>query len=321
MQQIFSRTLTVSLLIGALGFFSVNLHAEWFKSDDTISLAETPAKKSNAKVAVTAPAPVVRNAATIRIAGYVDARKDMLPKKIGITNQRISGIWGKELLIDRELTQFFTESLTKVFDDAGFNIVQDGALYEISGVVKEFAYNVKAKDEVNILIETTIKEVATGKVIWSGVVSEKNERFAGVSGNNKGDIAAHLRREVKIVIQKTVDAISSSLIALRPELFNMTPGTKAIAGVTVLQSSSANQPVVIAPVASGVTNGTLVLNTKPSRAKIYLDGVYFGMSPLHTEVDVGIHEISVKLDGYKVAVEKISVRKGDTTELEMVLER
>ncbi|MDP2804392.1 MAG: PEGA domain-containing protein [Gallionellaceae bacterium] len=308
------RTCLVSLLIVVLSTFSVNLYAEWFKSDDTINLIETPPKNP---VATT---PVVKNSATIRIAGYVDARKDMSPKKIGTSNQRISGIWGKELLIDRELSQFVAESIKKAFDDAGFKIVQEGALYEIGGVIKELTYNVKAKDEVSILIETTIKEVATGKVVWSGAVAEKNERFAGVSGNNKKEIAAHLRRETKIVTQKTMDAISSTLIVLRPELFNMTPGTKAIAGVTVLQSSAASQPAVIAPAVSAATNGVLVLNTKPSRAKIYLDGVYFGMSPLRAEVDVGVHEVSVKLDGYKVAAEKISMRKGDTTELEMVLE-
>jgi hypothetical protein len=65
----------------------------------------------------------------------------------------------------------------------------------------------------------------------------------------------------------------------------------------------------------------LVLTTNPSRAKVYLEGVYFGMSPLHVEVEVGVHNLDVKLDGYKTASEKISVRKDDKTELELVLER
>jgi hypothetical protein len=316
MQQTFLRTFVELLLVVVLSLFSVSIFAEWFKTDDTISLAETSSKKT------VVPVPVSRNGVIIRIVGYVDARKEMTPKKIGITNQRISGVWGKEILIDRELTQFVAESIKKTFDDAGFQVAQDtGALYEISGVVKEFTYNVKAKDEVSIQLETTLKEVATGKVVWSGVVAEKNERFAGVSGNGKGDIATHLRREMKIVSQKTLEAISATLIALRSELFNMTPGTKAIAGVTVLQSSSASQPAaIVQPVVSNSVNGTLLLNTKPSRAKVYFDGVYFGMSPLRAEVGVGIYEISVKLEGYKTGIEKVSVRKDDTTELEMVLE-
>ncbi len=310
------RTFSVLLLLIVLMMPSVSLHAEWFKSDDTISLIEPPPKKT------VAPIPTVKNTATIRITGYMDARKDMSSKKIGITTQRVTGIWGKELLADRELSQFIAELLKKDFDEAGFQVVSDAsALYEVGGVIKELSYNVKAKDEVSILLETTIKEVATGKVIWSGVVAEKKERFAGVSGNSKADIALHLRRETRVVTQKTVEAISSTLIALRPELFNMTPGAKAIAGVTVLQTSGASQVVVATPAVSAMATGTLVLNTKPGRAKIYLDGIYFGLSPLRAEVDIGIHEVSVKLEGYKAVAEKISVRKGDTTELEMTLER
>jgi hypothetical protein len=49
-------------LFGALLFLSAQANAQWFKSDDVISLAELVAKKP---VAVT---PVVKNAATLRIA-------------------------------------------------------------------------------------------------------------------------------------------------------------------------------------------------------------------------------------------------------------
>jgi hypothetical protein len=90
--------------------------------------------------------------------------------------------------------------------------------------------------------------------------------------------------------------------------------------VTVLQLATPVQPAGVVTINVGVT-GLLVLNTKPSRAKVYLDGVYFGMTPLRVEVDAGVHEVSVRLDGYKAGAEKVSVRKGDTTELEMVLER
>jgi hypothetical protein len=244
----------------------------------------------------------------------------MAPNKIGISNQRVTGIWGKELRIDRELTEFVSEAIKNSFAEAGYQLQDAAALYEVSGVIKELSYNVKAKDEVNILLETTIKEMASGKLLWSGVVAEKNERFAGVSGNSKADIATHLRREVKVATQKTVEAITASLMAQRPDLFNMMPGTKAIAGVTVLQSATPVQPAGVVTINVGVT-GLLVLNTKPSRAKVYLDGVYFGMTPLRVEVDAGVHEVSVRLDGYKAGAEKVSVRKGDTTELEMVLER
>lgn len=247
----------------------------------------------------------------------------MASKKIGISTQRVSGIMGKELALDCDVTDFVSSSIRKRFDDAGFQLVEGAsALFELSGVIKELTYNVNARDELAFAIETTLKEAATGKVVWSGVVVEKKEHFAGVSGNSKSDIANNLRYEMGIVSQKTVDAISASLMASRPDLFNLTPGTKVISGVTVLQAAGGGASAPAAALTKPVSvNGTLVLNTKPSRAKVYLDGVYYGMSPLRAEIEVGIREVSVKADGYKTVAEKVSVRKGDTTELELVLER
>jgi hypothetical protein len=315
MKQISLRTLAL-LSAFVVGGLSVNSYAGWFDVDDSISVVEN--KKPGANAAT------VKNAATIHMAGYVDSREGAAPKKIGISTQRVTGIAGKDVVLDRAVTEIVANSMRKRFDDAGFQFLESGALFELSGVVKDVTYNVKARDEISISVETTLKDAA-GKVIWSGLVEEKTERFAGISGNNKADIANVLRYELGIVSQKTVDAISASLMASRPDLFTLTPGTKAIAGVTVLQAVGGGAAAVspAAPVAAPriAVTGTLVLNTKPARAKVYLDGVYYGMSPLRAEVEAGIHEVSVKDAGYKTASEKLSVRKGETTELEMVLER
>jgi hypothetical protein len=267
----------------------------------------------------------VKYAATMHATKYVDGRTKLTAKNIGISTERISGISGTDLTLDREVAELVTNAIRKRFDDAGFQFVEDStALYEISGTIKELTYNVKARDEISILIETTVKEMASGKIVWSGVVSEKDSRFAGVSGNSKNDVANYLRHKLGIVTQKTYDAISSSLMSSHPELFNLTPGTKPISGVTVLMSPGANQPAAsVVPVVSVMTpskTGMLILSTKPAHAKVYLEGVYYGLSPLRVEVEAQVHNVSVKLEGYKTATEKVSVRKDDTTELELVLE-
>ena len=138
--------------------------------------------------------------------------------------------------------------------------------------------------------------------------------------------------------QKTVEAISASLMASQPELFNLTAGTKPIPGVTVyvapaaakaapaatvtpgygVQPGAAAPPSAYMPRASA-TAGLLLVNTNPQRAKVYLDGVYYGLSPLRLEMEPGVHAISVKLEGYKMVTEKVSVRKGDNTEMELNL--
>lgn len=294
--------------------YNANLYAGWFGFDDVITVPES--KSGNQ--------PATRYAATIHVTKFVDERAGMSSKNIGISTERILGISGKDLVLDQKVADVVTKAIKKRFEDEGFRLVEDGtALYELSGVVKELTYNVKVRDEISISIETTLKEVATGKILWSGVVKEQDNRFAGVSGNSKSDIANYLRYKLGLVTKKTYDASSAILIASHPDLFNVAPGTKPIAGVTVLFSSGADQPassaVPVVSVMAPPKTGTLTLSTKPSRAKVYLEGVYFGLSPLRAEVEVGIHNVSVKLDGYRAAFEKISVRKDETTELEIVL--
>ena len=288
-------------------------------------------------------APGLKYAATLRVNNYVDQRKVSNPRYLGVLKQRVSGLSGNELMMDEDIASIATIAIKKRFDAEGFQVMEgmaaNNALFEVTGVVKELSLDIKERDYISIAIETTLKEVATGKVIWSGLVTEKNDRFAGVSGDDKGDVVAYLNKELRVASTKTVEAISSSLMASRPELFNLTPGTKPIAGVTVYVAPTVAKPapVAVPSVSYGVppgsdipastyrphasdTMGLLLVNTNPSRAKVYLDGVYYGMSPLRLEMDPGIHAISVKLAGYNMVTEKVSVRRGDNTEIELNLE-
>ncbi|MBI5919673.1 MAG: PEGA domain-containing protein [Nitrosomonadales bacterium] len=288
-----------------------------------------------------ANAPTTKFAASIRVARYTDARKGAEPRKIGVGAHNVSGLSGDVISVDQDVSTIVTRLMRNTLDDAGFQVDDENgkAIFELSGVVKELTLNVKARDEISVAVESTLKEVSTGKVVWSGMVIEKNDRFAGVSGNNRDDVAAYLKQGVKTVTGKTSDAISASLMASRPELFNLTAGTKPIPGVTVYVAPTAvpqaapatYAPAVAMPGAAipapayspraSATSGLLLVNTTPGRAKVYLDGVYFGLSPLRLELEPGIHAISIKLEGYKMSTEKVSIRKGDNTEIELNLER
>jgi hypothetical protein len=191
--------------------------------------------------------------------------------------------------------------------------------------VKQLTLDVKDRDEANIAVETTVKDLATGQVIWSALVNEKNDRFAGVSGNTKSDVVDYLQRELRVVSNKTVDAVNTLLMAAYPALFNLTPGTKTIAGVTVNTAPvfTAAQPVASVPVLPTPANnqGILQVSSQPARAKVYVDEVYFGLTPLSVNLDVGVHSLTLKQTGYQTVTEKVSVRKGEQTELEIQLER
>ncbi len=275
----------------------------------------------------------LKYAASIHVTGYVDQRKVGNPRYLGEMTAQVSGMSGHELLVDQDVAAMATEAIKQRFDAEGFRVGVSGAIFEISGVVKELTLNVKDRDDVSIAIETTLKEVANGKVVWSALVTEKANRFAGVSGNSKADVMRYLDKELRIVTTKTVDAVSASLMASRPELFNLTPGTRPIPGVTVFVAPAL--PKITAPVVAaqsaepastyhpqaGDKNGLLLVNSNPSRANVYLDGVYYGLSPLRLEIEPGVHAMSVKLAGYKMFVEKVSVRRGDNTEVDVTLEQ
>jgi hypothetical protein len=266
------------------------------------------------------------NAATLRIQPYVDNRNMRDPRLLGQVNARVLGMHGNELMTDQEVAVLATTAIKQRFAATGFPVLDanaaGNALFEVSGIVKELTLNVKNRDDISIAIETTVKEVATGKVIWSALVVEKNDRFAGMSGNSKDDVIDYLNKGLRTVSNKTVEAVNAMLMAAHPELFNLTPGTRTIAGVTVNTAPVAITPTLTAyaPQAT-VTTGLLSVTTQPQHAKVYLDEVYFGLSPLRSAVEPGVHSVVVKLQGYKAATEKVSVRKGETTDLELNLER
>ena len=268
-------------------------------------------------------APAVKFAATVRLLPYADEREVDNPRKIGTGGENIFGFHtpaGTDILIDQDVATLVTAAMKRQLEDAGYRVVEQGnAHFEMRGSVKELTYNVRARDEVSISVATELKDAANGNVLWSGVVVEKASRFAGVGGNDIADVATHLKKELHVVTSKTNDAISAVLMAQRPELFDLIPGTKPIKGVTVLNAPSKTGGT--APVASAAQQGVLSITTKPARAKIYVGGVYYGLSPLRLELEPGLMEVSARLAGHKTVNEKVSVRQGQTTELELSLKR
>lgn len=343
----FSRGAVLVLLFSVAGCSSIKDAGKsvgsWFGNGDSALNTTEP------KVVGNSSGTLLKYAASLRVNQYLDQRKLDSPRLLGISTQRIRGVDGGQLLLDQELAKVVTSAIKKKFDAEGYQVLEgsaaDKAIFEVSGVIKELTLNVKYRDEITIGIETTLKDLRSGAVVWSGLVTEKNDRFAGVSGNSKEDVVDYLNQELRVVSGKTVEAIGASLMAAQPELFNLTPGTKPISGVTVYVTPALAKQPTAAPVATvsalpvnavqtavpaappayvphaGATSGLLLVNTSPARAKVYLDGVYYGMSPLRIEMEPGIHTISVKLEGYKMVTEKVSVRKGDNTEMELGLER
>lgn len=282
-------------------------------SGNTISVVEARSKL-----------PPQQFAASVQLLPYSDARSNADAHRIGTSEQIVIGMSGKPLRVEPDVATIVGNSMRRRLEEGGYRLAGADAMYELSGVIRVLSYNVKARDEVALAIESTLRERASGKVIWSGLVEDKTDRFAGVSGNSKQDIANYLLARLGVVTGKTMEAINSTLMASRPDLFNLTPGTRPIQGVTVLTAPTAVAPAAPAVQTGGVQEaalGFLQLSSKPSRAKVYIDEVYYGMTPLRIELPVGVHSVSVRKAAYRSSTEKVSVRKGETTEMEIELQR
>ncbi|MFH2133761.1 MAG: PEGA domain-containing protein [Pseudomonadota bacterium] len=258
----------------------------------------------------------------VRLAAYEDARDVSDPRLVGVATTRVLGMTGKEVMLDSEVATVVAASMKKRLSDDGLQFVEDDkAQFQLSGVVKSLSVDIKERDYLNIAIESTLTETASGRVIWSGVVAEKKERYAGVMGDSKGDVADFLKYGLAKISHKTSESILSVLMATRPELFGVAGVAKAAPGVTVY----ANTPVpVVSPAAIAkpvAGTGKLALSSVPDSVKVYVDDVYYGLTPLEAEMPVGIYQLRFELDGYTKSSEKVSVRQGDRTELKVKLQR
>ncbi len=305
----------------------------WFADDSVLHVSP------NGQSADTSAGTAIKNSATLRIKRYRDLRVQNNPRLIGTSNQLIRGVSGSQLLIDMDLANLVTDRLKQQFALGGFVVLGEedpaAARFEVTGVIKDLTLNIKYRDEIDIAIDTTVTDLQTGVAVWSGLVTEKNDRFAGVSGNSKQDVVEYLSTRLTIALKKIVLSVNSSLAGSRPELFNQMLGAVPVSGVTshavtegvaspVVPSEVDALPLVAAGGAMEKTSdgaGTLQLNTSPPRARIYINDVYFGLSPLRLEMSPGIYSVAIKLDGYRTVSEKVSVRKGDNTEMELTLER
>lgn len=221
------------------------------------------------------------------------------PKTIGSILSTVSDMTGSELTLSEDPAQIVTQAFAKELAIAGFTTVDDPdkAQYVVSGEVREFSLVVGPKDEVAIELSYVLKETGTDKTLSTGVASEKGARFAGVMGNSRTTLSNYIASTLQRAVRKSIGELG--------------PEMTAAESAPVAEKTGEDQ--------AGPT-GALALKSTPGRAKVYIDGVYYGLTPLHLELAPGIYEVEIKNKGYRTTTEKVSVRQDTTTELEMELE-
>jgi hypothetical protein len=252
-----------------------------------------------------APTISLKEPLNVSLIPYKDERKAGNPKKLGHITSPVFGIDSTELILEKEPADIVTNAFKKQLILTGFkvNAIEGNtdapeADLLLEGSVKTFKLDITAKDVIEIEIETKATDIKTGSVLWSGSVAEKSERFAGTMGNTRETINKYVSSSLAKVVKETLTNIASAVEKTRPH------SVEPIKEEIILGNE-----------------GRLALSTIPPQAQVYINEVYYGLTPITIDLAPGIYIVNFKLAGFKSAAQKIAVRKGRVAEFAVVLEK
>ncbi len=248
---------------------------------------------------------------SVLVTGFADARSAEAradSKTIGKIEATVFDISGNKLTLQDEPAALVTGAFAAELAAAGYDVKRDGAGngadFILKGEVREFRLDIADRDRIAVEIWSEITEKETGRTIWSGVMAERAERYAGVMGNSKASIEKYINAALSKVaggaVAGATPRIANTRAAYRPK-------AEEKGGGEAVERS----------VAEG--SGRIVIRTEPPRARVYIGGVYYGLTPLSLDLEPGVYDVTIRQRGYKDSSEKVSVRKGEFTELETEL--
>jgi len=253
----------------------------------------------------------LRSPAAVFLKPYLDLRSEKNPRRIGTVTATVADMTGNELILSQDVSTLVTSAFREELASSGFNVsdVEETADYIMTGEIREFSLNIGPRDRIAIEVFTVLKEKDTGRIIWSGVEKEEGDRYAGVMGNSRGTINDYIVRSLSMVARKTIEEAGNSIPPAR------------------FEKDVENKPQQRQPAQKEDTEdaekgaGSISITTSPSRAKVYIGDVYYGLSPVKIDITPGIYEVRLVLRGYTEQKEKVSIRAGYTTEMEVVFEK
>lgn len=259
---------------------------------------------------------------------YEDDRAGAPARRIGeIKGTFVSDMTGTDIVIDGDVADLVTTAMARQLTAAGYHVLDGGsggaaqAAFVIGGRIDRFGLDVLSRDRVDLEVQTRVTDAGTGEVIWSGTVRERTERFAGVSGNSRATLVSYLDKSLQHVTEKTVKAVTASLVQSQPDLFlqagEPTPGVSVHTAPHAREANPMSRPSQ-APVGDA---GTLAISTVPAGVQVYIGDVYYGVSPLSLQLAAGIYSMRLAAHGYQDVSQKVAVRPGETTQWKVDMQR
>jgi hypothetical protein len=283
---------------------------------------------------------------TLLLSDVTDARPASGSRRIGDIRATVIDLSDTSLSLDQDVPATVSKALREQLVADGFAVTTDSRAahdFAVDVRLKEFKLDIVDMDRLGIGADLTLRDGGGKEPLWAGNVAETGERFAGVAGDSRASIVAYLAKGVTAWAVKASANARDALLKSYPQSISVSerrelPVPQRV-GVTTLQEAQAREPaaptgtaVVVAPSipmasvsnapdAAAAGSGTFSIATVPAKAKVYIGDVYFGLSPLKVELPTGVAACRFELDGYKPVTEKVSVRRGETTELEIKFEK
>jgi len=247
---------------------------------------------------------------TLSLGEVIDQRPGAPGRRLGAVRAAVFGIHGSELALDGEAATVLGAALRDRLAVQGITLAAAGATADLrlDTTLQALTLNVAARDDRHIAVQAALRRVVDGRVLWSGTVEDRDERFAGVSGNSRADLETYLGGGIAKVVDQLGTQVRQAQSALA-----------AAARPASAAPQLASPPAAAPPAQQGT--GAVLVTSLPTRVKVYVGDVYHGLTPIALELPVGVSTLHFKLDGYRNISEKVAVRRGATVELELKLER
>ena len=233
---------------------------------------------------------------SIKVLTFKDARTEAGTDEIGQIEATVFDIESSKLRLLGSVRDVITDAIKKELTSSGFKVVEvtgKEATYLLEGEVVNFSLDIKERDVVDIKILASLKDRATGKVLWSGESVVGGSRFVGVSGNTRTTIREYLSASLDKAITKIINDLASEMFWPLERVYKKESTNKA----------------------QGLGLGKLQVNSVPSGGKLYVNDIYYGTTPMTLELSPDIYKVEVKLNNHEEEIEKVSVRRAETTEL------
>jgi hypothetical protein len=259
-------------------------------------------------------------APSLAVAPWADQRPGTPGRRLGGISGTVFDIQGTELTLIRDATAVVDDAVREQLRAQGLAVLAapESADLRLEGSLQTLTLNVAARDERRIVLRATLRRQRDGQVLWSGAVEERNDRFAGVSGNNRRDLETYLGEGISKAAAQLATAVREHAVPLAAAAAAV-PAVPAPPAPAPPAVPAAAAPVAPATPAISGALGQVLITTVPPRVKVYVDDVYHGLTPLTLELPAGTSQLHFKREGYRSASEKVAVRRGASVELELKL--